>query len=85
MSRYHVMSSVAPPVAAGAPLSVFPRASAQVAKETLAIIGLVLAAVVLGMLVVVVVPELFSRAAHAVACSTLERWSLFSPWCSALI
>ena len=85
MYSYPALSGIGPSFTDGPPLSVFPRYSAQVAKETLAVIGLVLAAVALVMLVTVVAPELFGRAASAVACSTLDLWSHLGPWCSALI
>ena len=60
-------------------------ASAQVAKESLAVIGLVLAGAVLAMLATFLAPELFARASGPAVCVSLDPWSLLSPWCSAAI
>ncbi len=79
------LSRVTHPFAQGAATSVFPRYSARVVKETVAVISLVLIAAALVMLVTLLAPELFGRAAGSVACSTLDQWSLLGPWCSALI
>jgi hypothetical protein len=64
---------------------VFPRYSAQVAKETVAVISLALVAAAVVTAATLLAPELFDRAAGSVACSTLDPWSLLGPWCSAAI
>ncbi len=85
MSAHQISSSVTQPFAPGSPVSVFPRHSARVAKETVAVISLVLVAAALVTLATRLAPVLFGRPAGAVACSTLDLWSLMGPWCSALI
>jgi hypothetical protein len=84
-SAYQTLTRVAHPLAPGSAASVFPRYSAQVAKETVAVISLVLVAAALVMLTALLAPDLFGRAAGSAACSTLDQWSLLGPWCSALI
>jgi hypothetical protein len=70
-------------LAAGA--SVFPRYSARVAKETLLVIILVLITAALVMLATLVPADLFGATKTSAACSTLDLWSLASPWCSTTI
>ncbi len=77
------LSGVSHPLAPGAPISVFPRASARIAKESVAVIGLVLAGAVLAMLVTHLAPELFARSTGSPVCGVFDPWSLLSPWCSA--
>jgi hypothetical protein len=84
-SAYQTLTSVAHPFAQGSAASVFPRYSAQVVKETVAVISLALVAAALVTATTLLAPDLFSRAASSVACSTLDLWSLLGPWCSALI
>lgn len=84
-SAYQTMTGVAHPFAQGSAVSVFPRYSAQVVKETVAVISLVLVAAVLVTGTTLLAPDLFSRAAGSVACSTLDLWSVRGSWCSALI
>lgn len=83
---YQTLGGVSPafPRAAPAP-SIFPRYSARVFKETLAVVCLVLLAVALVMLGTLVAPELFGARPANAACTTLEHASLLGPWCSALI
>lgn len=83
---YQTLSGASPAVPRAAlATSIFPRYSARVFKETLAVVSLVLLAVALVMLGTLVAPELFgARPANAV-CTTLEQASLLGPWCSALI
>lgn len=85
MRAYQQLSGVSHPLAPGSPISVFPRASAQVAKESLAVIGLVLAGAVLVMLATFLAPELFARPATPAVCGAFDPWSLLSPWCTARI
>lgn len=85
MSAYQDLSSIGHPFAPASAASVFPRYSAQVAKETVAVISLVLIAVALAMLATLLAPGLFDRPAGSVACSTLDQWNLLGSWCSALI
>jgi len=70
-------------VAPGA--SVFPRYSARLARETLAVVILVLLGAALATLATLLPAEIFSARDPAAGCGTLEPWSLFSPWCAALI
>ena len=85
MLAHRQFSGVTQPFSPGSPITVFPRASAQVAKEALAVIGLVLTAAVLAMLATFLAPELFARPAGPAVCATLDPWSLLSTWCSAAI
>ena len=85
MQTYRQMTGVTHPFAPGVPISVFPRASAQVAKESLTVIGLVLAGAALAMLASFLGPELLARPAGSGLCSSLEPWSQLSSWCSAAI
>ena len=85
LSANQALGSVTHPIAPGSAISVFPRYSAQVVKETVAVISLVLVGAALVMGATLLAPELFGRAAGSVACSTLDQWNLLGPWCSALI
>ena len=83
---YQAVSGVSPPFPRAAPATtVFPRYSARVFKEALAVISLVLLAVALAMLVTLVAPELFGAPRANAACTTLDQGILLSSWCSALI
>ena len=85
MSAYQISSSITHPFALASSTSVFPRHSARVVKETVAVISLVLIAAALAILATLLAPGVFDRPAGSVACSTLDLWSLLGPWCSALI
>ena len=65
--------------------SIFPRHSARVFKETLAVVCLVLAGAAFAMLALLLAPELLGARAPSAACSTLGPAGLLSSWCSALI
>lgn len=65
--------------------SVFPRYSALVAKETVAVVTLVLIVAALVMLATLLPADLFGATPSPAGCSRLDRWSLLSPWCSAVI
>ena len=83
---YQTLGGASPAFPRAAPSSsIFPRYSARVFKETLAVVSLVLLAVALVMLSTLVAPELFGAPAGSAACTTLEHASLLGPWCSALI
>lgn len=73
------------PSALVAGASVFPHASARVAKETLLVVALVLAAAVLVTLATLLPAEFFGTTNPAAGCATLGQRSLASPWCSAVI
>ncbi len=84
-SADQTLTSVTHPFTQGSATCVFPRYSAQVVKETVAVISLVLVAAALVMLTTLLAPELYTRVVGSVACSTLDQGSLLGPWCSALI
>ena len=69
----------------GTESSVFPRYSAQVAKESVAVIASVLVTAAFATAAVLVAGEAFARPAERAACSTLEVWSQLGPWCAAAI
>jgi hypothetical protein len=66
-------------------VSVFPRYSARLARETLAVLVLVLLAAALATLATLLPGDIFAAPDPAAGCGTLDPWSLFSPWCAALI
>ena len=83
---YQTLSGASPTFPLAAPAaSIFPRYSARVFKETLAVVSLVLLAVAVVMLGTLVAPELFGARPANAACTTLEQASLLGPWCSAVI
>jgi len=65
--------------------SVFPHASARVAKESLLVILLVLTAAALVTLAMLLPAEFFGATNPSAGCATLDQWSLASPSCSAVI
>ena len=65
--------------------SVFPRHSACIFKEALAVISLALVAVAVAMLGTVFVLEVFGDSPEIAACTILDQTILLRPWCSALI
>ena len=82
---YLAYSSVTYPSAGASAPSIFPRYSARVVKEALAVICLVLVATALVMVAVHLTPAQFGGPPGSITCTTLNEGSLFSPWCSALI
>ena len=83
---YQASGGASPPFPRSAPAStIFPRYSARVFKEAVAVVSLVLLTVAFAMLVALVAPELFGAAPANAACTTLDGGILLSPWCSAAI
>lgn len=86
MSRTHLgFSAETHPFALAGGGSIFPRSSARVAKETLLVIILVLFAAALMALATLVPADFFGATNPSAGCGTLDPWSLFSPWCAAVV
>jgi len=73
------------PSALVAGASVFPHASARIAKESLVVILLVLIVAALVTLAMILPAEFFGATNPTAGCATLDQWSLASPSCSAVI
>lgn len=65
--------------------SVFPRYSARIFKEALAVISLALLVVASAMFGTVFVSEWFGGSPTITACTMLDQTTLLTSWCSVLI